>query len=264
MTPPFQFHQGRVPLLISVPHNGSFIPDELASEMTDAGRSSIDTDWFLDRLYNFASDLGVGMIAANYSRYVIDLNRALTDKSLYPGQTTTGLLPTETFDGESLFNRPRPEASRGFGINAIWNPYHEAIQSELKRLRTEHGRVVLFDAHSIASRVPRLFPGQLPDLNFGTNHGTTCDGSLSRALETVAQATTDYSHVFNGRFVGGHITRHYGDPTAGVHAVQLELSQATYLDEDSKQWSADKSSRVQPTLKAIIGAILSWLESDSQ
>lgn len=261
MIAPFQFKEATVPLLISIPHNGSMIPDGLASQMTEIGRTSTDTDWFLDRLYDFASSLGAGVLCANYSRYVIDLNRALSDESLYPGQTTTGLFPTETFDGEPLFRSERSDAEKKSQIDQIWQPYHSCLQTELRRLRDKFGSVVLFDAHSIASHVPRLFDGQLPDLNFGTNHGATCDPSLSDTLRRTVDSVETYSHVFNGRFVGGHITRQYGDPASHIHSVQLELSQATYLDEADKTWSDEKAQQVSVVLRSVVEAIMKWVQS---
>ena len=261
MIGPFQFKEATVPVLISIPHNGSLIPAGLASQMTEIGRTSTDTDWFLDRLYDFAGGLGAGVLCASYSRYVIDLNRGLSDESLYPGQTTTGLFPTTTFDGEPLFCSDRLDAEKESRIDQIWQPYHACLQDELRRMREQFGSVVLFDAHSIASRVPRLFDGQLPDLNFGTNHGATCDSSLSDTLRRTVEPAGAYSHVFNGRFVGGHITRQYGNPTSGIHSVQLELSQATYLNEADKTWSAEKAQRVCVVLRSVVEAIVKWVQS---
>lgn len=259
--PAFKLTGGRIPLLVSIPHNSSRIPTDLANRMTDVGRSSTDTDWFLDRLYNFASELGAGRILPEFSRYVIDLNRAQSDESLYPGQTTTGLFPHESFDGEPLFVKSRGEGDTTRFVESHWKPYHTAIQDELARLHDKFGKAVLFEAHSIASRVPRLFDGKLQDFNFGTNHGATCDESLSVCLlQTISQAN-QYSHVFNGRFVGGYITRAYGDPGNNVHAVQLELSQATYLDEETKAWSDQKARQVQPMLHNLIESIVQWCDA---
>ena len=194
--PAFELIRGTVPLLISIPHNSSQIPDDVAAQMTDVGRSSIDTDWFLDRLYDFAIELGTGRILPEFSRYVIDLNRPESDESLYPGQTTTGLFPSESFDGEPLFAEPRSDTDKSRFIESHWKPYHQAVQSELTRLCDEFGRAVLFEAHSIASRVPRLFEGQLPDFNFGTNRGATSDDSLiTRLQRTVHQRWSVLAHI---------------------------------------------------------------------
>ncbi len=256
--PALSLTTGTAPILISIPHNGALIPTDLAERVTPIGRTSIDTDWFLDRLYAFAKPLGASILVPLCSRYVVDLNRPESDESLYPGQTTTGLFPTESFDGEPLFVSPRCDDDNARRLETLWRPYHAAIKTELNRLRDEHGKVVLFDAHSIASIVPRLFDGQLPDFNFGTNHGVTCDESLAATLRTTIEQAPQYSHVFNGRFVGGYITRAYGDPANNIHSVQLELSQATYLNEESKAWADDKAEQVQPVLQSIIESILEW------
>lgn len=258
---PFTLTTGTAPLLISIPHNSASIPADMMDGMTDVGRSSIDTDWFLGRLYAFAADLEASVLTPAYSRYVIDLNRSESDESLYPGQTTTGLFPVESFDGEPLFQSLRCEEDNARRLESLWRPYHGAIQSELNRLHDEHGRAVLFEAHSIASVVPRLFDGRLADFNFGTNHGATADASLSDAIRRTIERAPHYTHVFNGRFVGGYITRAYGDPAEGVHSVQLELSQATYLDEPNRAWADDKVAQVQPVLKSVVESILGWLES---
>ncbi len=274
---PFEFQAASIPLLISMPHNGNLVPGDLSQQMTATGKHSIDTDWFLDRLYNFPSLQGAGRIVANYSRYAIDLNRAATDESLYPGQTTTGLFPTGSFAGLPLFTAPRTAEEKARWLKEIWVPYHKQIQTELDRLKQQFPKVVLFDAHSIASQVPRLFDGQLPDLNFGTNQGRSCCWTLEQSLTQFARTLspanrpTDrelgtnsgatYSHVFNGRFVGGFITRHFGRPDSGIHAIQLELSQATYLDENTGQWCETKANHIRPVLDPLLQTILRWLHS---
>lgn len=257
----FEFRRGTLPLLISIPHNGSLIPPEYAQSMTPEGSGSRDTDWFLDRLYDLPEVGSASWIIAGLSRYVIDLNRPADDQSLYPGQATTGLVPATRFDGTPIYRTlPSPDeiAQR---VEAVWQPYHQQLQSELQRLLELHGQVVLWDAHSIAPEIPRLFEGRLPDFNLGTFHGASCDPGLTEAVLEPLQRQTGYSHVLNGRFVGGYITRHYGNPQAGVHAIQMELSQATYLDLPGAVWSERKVARLQPLFASILTSVKQWIEN---
>ena len=224
--------RGSAPLLVSVPHAGTWLPDQLAPRLASAWLARKDADWYVDRLYGFARRLGATRVATAVSRTVIDVNRDGSGRSLYPGMVTTELCPTATFDGEPLC---RPEAAPdatevGERRAAYYDPYHAALRAELDRLRGLHARVVLFDAHSIRSSVPRLFEGVLPAFNLGTNSGASCAPGLVAPLERVV-AATGLDWVTNGRFKGGYITRHYGQPERGIHAVQLELSMRTYLDE---------------------------------
>jgi len=227
--------------------------------MTDAGRTSRDTDWFLDRLYDFPELADASLIVAEQSRYVIDMNRPQTDESLYPGQTTTGLIPKTRFDGEPIYETEPDEAEVARRIEEVWRPYHQRIESEMDRLQKQFGIAVLIEAHSIESVLPLLFDGKLSDFNIGTNHGQSCDSSLSDAVLKVLGSQSKYTYVFNGRFVGGHITRHYGNPTKNHHAIQFELSQDTYMDDQSKVWDAEKANEVQPVFRNIITEIKQWL-----
>ena len=197
------FQQGTIPLLISIPHNGSHIPDEIADSMTDHGRSSRDTDWFLDRLYDLPEVADASLLVAKTSRYVIDLNRPETNESLYPGQNTTGLIPQQRFDGQAIWIDPPDEAETDRRIENVWRPYHQKLKSEMDRLVEAFGIAVLIEAHSIEFSLPRLFDGVLPDFSIGTNHGKSCDQGLSDAVINVLKAQSKYSHVLNGRFVGG-------------------------------------------------------------
>ncbi|RNF82590.1 N-formylglutamate deformylase [Montanilutibacter psychrotolerans] len=255
----FTLHRGTAPLLISLPHDGSEIPAELAAGMTDAARLAPDTDWHVSRLYAFARELGASVLVPRYSRYVVDLNRPPDDTSLYPGQNTTGLCPAVRFTGEPVYldgHAPGPQqvAQR---VETYWRPYHEALRGELHRLHALHGRVVLWEGHSIrGSGLPFLFDGRLPDLNLGTAAGASCSAGLQARLETVLAGQVDYDWVANGRFKGGHITRHYGDPARGIDAVQLEISQRNYMDEDSFAWDAARAERLQAVLRPLLLATL--------
>ena len=215
------------PLILAFPHGGTAIPPELLDGFRSSWWAVRDADWHIRELYDGLAD--ATRIATDISRSVIDCNRAPSGLSLYPGQATTGLCPTETFDGETLYLKgARPEiASRR---KAFFIPYHDAVEAEISRLKARHPRVVVYDCHSIRSRIPRLFDGELPELNIGTNNGGTCDPALSDAVVN-ACSDTSRSHVLNGRFRGGWTTRHYGRPADGVHAIQMEIAMRAYVDE---------------------------------
>ena len=252
-------HRGSAPLLISLPHDGSAIPAALAERMTPEARRAPDTDWHVSRLYAFARELGASILVPEHSRYVIDLNRGEDDTSLYPGQNTTGLVPLVRFNGAPVYlPGQQPDAADvAARIDTYWRPYHAALRDELERIRTQHGRVLLWEGHSIrGSGLPFLFEGRLPDLNLGTANGTSCSPALQARIEAELAAQTDYDWIANGRFKGGHITRHYGDPANGIDAVQLEISQRIYMDEDSFDYDAAKAARLQPLLRALLRACL--------
>ena len=263
----FEFIQGSTPLLISMPHDGIAIPRHLAARMTALARTTPDTDWHMARLYDFAGPLGASVLEPFYSRYVIDLNRPPDGKPLYPGASNTELCPTRCFDETPIY-----EAGEEPGADEItarrdryWQPYHDHIASTLAALKARHGIALLFDAHSILSVVPRFFDGKLPDLNLGTGNGTSCKPSLEAALTAVLESTTDYTHIVNGRFTGGYITRAYGDPGNGVHAVQLEQAQCSYMSEDSPyDYREELAACVRPTLRALLETMLEWSTSQSR
>ena len=255
----FTLHRGTAPLLVSLPHDGSAIPDDLAARMTPQARRAPDTDWHVSRLYAFARDLGASVLVPRYSRYVVDLNRPEDDTSLYPGQNTTGLCPAVRFTGEPLYldGQQPPSDDVAARVATYWRPYHDALRGELERLHAAHGRVVLWEGHSIrGSGLPFLFEGRLPDLNLGTAAGTSCSPALQTRLEGVLAAQAAYDWVANGRFKGGHITRHYGRPADGIDAVQLEISQRTYMDEDSFEYDEAKAADLQVVLRDLLAAAM--------
>ena len=254
----FSLHRGTRPLLVSLPHDGTRVPDAIARRLTASARRVPDTDWHVARLYAFARELGASILVPTHSRYVVDLNRSEDDTSLYPGQNTTGLCPVHQFDGSAVYlegQLPSPDEVRQ-RVDAYWRPYHEALAGEVERLRQAHGRVVLWEGHSIRGELPWLFPGHLPDLNLGTASGASCSPGLAERLARVLAQQDDYGWVANGRFKGGHITRHYGRPELGVDAVQLEIAQRCYMDETDFEWVPERAARLQPVLRHLLEAAL--------
>ncbi len=257
----YRFTAGDGPLLVSIPHCGTHLPEAIAARMTEAGRAVADTDWHVDRLYDFAAGLGASVIAATHARYVVDLNRPPDDTPLYPGADNTGLCPTTTFDREPIYlPGDEPDAAEiASRIETYWRPYHGRLAAEIARIKARHGIALLFDAHSIRSRVPRFFEGRLPDLNIGTGGGATADPALVERLTALCADQSAFSHVLNGRFKGGYITRIQGNPETGVHAVQLELAQATYMDEAPPfAYRPDLAERLRPLLRSFLETMIAW------
>jgi N-formylglutamate deformylase len=255
-------HHGDTPLVVSFPHTGIEIPADIEATLASPWRARKDADHWVDVLYDFAHDTGATTIRTALARTVIDVNRDPTGASLYPGQTTTGLCPAETFAGEPLYAPGRePGAAEIERRRArYFDPYHAALRTELDRLRAAHGRVVLYDAHSIPSRVPRLFAGELPQFNIGTHGGASCDPALTEAIERICDATS-FNRVSNGRFRGGWITRHYGQPAGGIHAVQMELAMRGYLHEPEgtlteRNWPAPLDDVLAASLRVALRDVL--------
>ncbi len=251
----FTLRRGRVPLLISLPHDSSFIPPAIAARMRPSAHRSPDTDWHVGRLYEpLAQVLEASVLRPLASRYVVDLNRPADGHALYPGQRETGLVPLIGFDGEPLYTAAEPvdAAEVQQRIDDYWRPYHQALADELARLHAAHGRVVLWEGHSIRSEVPMLFEGRLPDFNLGTAAGASCSPALQAQLEACLAAQTCFSVAVNGRFKGGYITRHYGAPASGVQAVQLELAQRHYMDEQTFAYDEAKAPAVQQLIEKLL------------
>jgi N-formylglutamate deformylase len=258
----YTLHRGSAPLLVSLPHAGREIPEDLKSRFVPRALGVEDTDWHLDRLYAFARELGASLIVPRYSRYVVDLNRPPEDAPMYPGANNTELVPTRFFSGEPVYRDGIvPDAAEiARRREAYWIPYHAALREELDRLRTLHGHAVLFDGHSIKSELPWLFDGRLPDLNLGTAGGASCAPALRDALAAVLAAQDRYSHVVDGRFKGGHITRHYGRPAEHVHAVQLEMCWSCYLADEAEpqRWGDADADGVRPLLRRLLETMTTW------
>jgi len=252
VTDSYTFHKGELPLLISVPHDGRLLPPDVEALMSEAARSIPDTDWYVAELYEFAKELGASIIAANYSRYVVDLNRPADDAALYAGQVATGVCPLKTFAGEEIYSGDVTVDTES-RINTFWRPYHDKIEATLNELRKDHGYALLWDAHSIASRVPALFDGELPVLNIGTWDGRSCDKKIADAVVQAAMASP-YDAVLNARFKGGYSTRRYGQPEHNIRAIQLEIAQRAYMDEVTTAYDADKASQLRDSLRCMLDA----------
>ena len=256
-----EVHRGRAPLIVSLPHTGTHIPPDLEAQLVSPWLARKDADWWIHRVYDFARDLGATTVRTTISRTVIDVNRDPSGASLYPGQATTELCPTTTFDGEPLYADAGPDGAEVERRRRTWfAPYHAALEAEIARLRAIHGAVVLYEAHSIRSRIPRLFDGELPNFNLGTNSGRSCAPALVAALEAACDASP-FSRVTNGRFKGGWTTRHYGRPEDGVHAIQMELACRGYMDDPSQPptpqtWPAPYSETQAAPMRAALTDVL--------
>ena len=259
--PVFALHQGTAPLLLSLPHAGTVIPDDLQPLYVPRALELEDTDWHLARLYEFVLAMGASLIVPHHSRYVIDLNRPSENTPMYPGVNNTELCPTRFFTGDPLYLHGQAPDAREITrrVASYWRPYHDALESELARLQAQHGHVVLFDGHSIKSQLPWLFEGKLPDLNLGTADGSSCAPALRSALQQVLQSQSRFTQVVDGRFKGGHITRWFGKPALGRHAVQLEMCWSTYMPEQPPYGiEAARAEQLAPVLRALVQTIIAW------
>ena len=269
----FVFRAGSAPLLINVPHCGTLLPPEIAARLTPEALTLADTDWHVEKLYDFAAEYGVGLMHARYSRYVVDLNRDPDGKPLYPGADNTELCPSRAFSGNDLYLAGGivPETEVAERRRRYWQPYHDRLAAELAAIKARHGYALLLDGHSIPSQVPRFFPGRLPDLNLGSNDGRSAAPALAAAAEAVlAQAQTlaqtqvqtlaqGFSYVHNGRFKGGYITRHYGRPAEGLHVLQLEKAEICYMDEARPNpYDAARAAPLIAVLRRLVQAMLAW------
>ncbi|MET4678827.1 N-formylglutamate deformylase [Stenotrophomonas rhizophila] len=267
-----QIHRGDVPLIVSFPHTGTELPEALASQFLSPWLARRDADWWVHELYAFAQQMGATTVRTAVSRSVIDVNRDPSGTSLYPGQNTTGLCPLTTFDNQTLYRDGHgpDEAEIARRRDTWFVPYHDALAAEIARLRAEHGTVVVYDAHSIRSHIPHLFDGQLPQFNLGTNGDTTCDNALTDVVDNLC-AMSGMSHVRNGRFKGGYITRHYSDIPGGVHTLQMELACRGYMHEpeavDEHSWPTpldpDHAAPLRATLQQVLDACLDFATSRS-
>ena len=254
--------QGKAPLVVSIPHAGTEIPEEYAGGLRSLWLARKDADWWMPQLYAFAEELGATVLRTHISRTIVDVNRDPSGASLYPGQATTGLCPLTTFDGEALYREgcEPDEAEIAARVKRHFEPYHAALGAEIARLRRDHKRVVVYDCHSIRSRIPQLFDGVLPNLNVGTNDGKSCDPVFAAKVAGICAGADEFSYVVNGRFKGGWITRHYGDPAGGVHALQMELACRGYMAEPEvvsvDSWPSEYDAKVAAPLRDVLKKIL--------
>jgi N-formylglutamate deformylase len=251
--------RGDAPLIIDVPHAGTFVPPEIATRLAPASRGLPDTDWHVEKLYAFARGAGATLLIATHSRYVVDLNRDPSGASLYPGVDVTELCPTSTFANEPIYRGgAAPDAVEiDARRNRCFDPYHAVLAGEVDRVRTRHGYALLLDGHSIRAVVPRFFGGRLPDLNLGTAGGTSCDPAVQAIATNTLGAAPGFTHVVNGRFKGGYVTRHYGQPARGIHALQLEIAQACYMDEAPPyRWDPGRAAGLVAVLERLVAALL--------
>ena len=256
-----QLTRGTAPLVVSLPHCGELIPEACRAAFVPRALAVEDTDWHLQRLYAFARDLGASVLLPRASRYVIDLNRPPDNAPMYPGANNTELCPTRFFTGDPLYleGRAPDEAAIAARRDTWWKPYHDTLRAELDRVKAAHGHAVLFDGHSIKARLPWLFEGALPALNLGTADGASCAPALRERLARVLAGQQRYSHVVDGRFKGGYITRHYGRPRDGVHAVQLEMTWDCYMDEGAPYgWREERAREVTPLLEQLLRTMRDW------
>lgn len=257
----FTLVPARLPLLVNIPHAGRQLSPGLAERLTPAAGRLADTDWHVEKLYAFAAECGAGLMVATHSRYVVDLNRDPDGKPLYPGADNTELCPTGGFDGVPLY---RPGATPDDAevrqrAETYWRPYHARLSAELAAIRERHGFAILLDGHSIISEAPRFFEGRLPDLNLGTNEGRSSDPGLAAAAYDVLRAARGFTSVHNGRFKGGYITRHYGQPGRSIHALQLEIAQSCYMDERNLElWDPQRAAPLVAVLRQLLDTLLHW------
>lgn len=253
---PVEVTRGDSPIVLGLPHTGTHVPDAILADLNDRGRGLDDTDWHIERLYEGLLP-DVSTVRATFHRYVIDANRDPSGASLYPGQNTTGLVPLTDFDGHDIWHRAPGTDQIEERRQSYHAPYHAALTAELERVRALHGVAILYDCHSIRSEIPFLFDGILPDFNIGTNLGATCTAVIETAVEQICTAADAYTSVTNGRFKGGWTTRHYGRPNSGIHAIQMELSQAAYLTAEAAPWTydSDKAARLRRPLTDILSAL---------
>lgn len=257
----FTLYRGCRPLLVSVPHAGTDIPQWLQPRYVARALAAEDTDWFLDQLFSFVRERGASFLVPKHSRYVIDLNRPPENTPMYAGVNNTELCPTRFFTGDPLYREGQApdDAEIARRLDVYWRPYHDALQNELTRLKAEHGHAVLFDGHSIKSQLPWLFEGTLPDLNLGTVDGASCDATLRRRLVGVIDSQQEFTRVVDGRFKGGYITRQYGRPSDGWHAAQLEMNWRCYMAEQAPFALAQTRVRIlQPVLQRLVDTMLAW------
>ncbi len=256
-------YEKEIPILISVPHCGTDFPDELKDQYNpQLIAAPDDTDWFVHQLYGFAPAMGMTMIHAQYSRWVIDLNRDPQSKPLYTdGRIITALCPTTTFLGEPLYLDHRKEVAQeeiSRRLNHYFYSYHQKVEEHLTRLKNKFGKVLLWDCHSIRQMVPTIQKEKFPDLILGDADGTSASpGLIESALSVLDHDSYSVSH--NHPFKGGYLTRHFGKPQNNIHALQLEMSKVNYLDDSETKYDNVRAGKMQELLKKTFGKLAEHL-----
>lgn len=247
----------RVPILLSIPHCGTAFPDEVKSDyFADLMEAPDDTDWFVDQLYRFAPSIGITIMSAVCSRWVIDLNRDPESQPLYTdGRIITGLCPTTTFFGQALYRDGRkevhPEEVRR-RTELYFRPYHNKLEELLSELQAQFGQVLLWDCHSIRRVVPTIQRDKFPDLILGSADGSSADPRLiAKALQCLSKGGFGLAH--NDPFKGGFITRNYGDPARGRHALQLEMTKINYMDDSESNYDPARARKMAELLNNTLG-----------
>jgi len=256
--------RGESPLILAMPHTGLYLPEDITAHLNDRGRALEDTDWHIDRLYSDMAPQAT-IVRALFHRYVIDANRDPAGISLYPGQNTTQLCPVTDFNGQPIYleghepDQQEIERRR----KAFHAPYHAALQGEIDRILDQFGIVVVYDCHSIRSNIPFLFDGQLPDFNIGTNSGATCAPEIEQLVAEICANAEGFTSIVNGRFKGGWTTRNYGRPDTGIHAIQMELAQSTYLTSENApfNYAGQNAQKLRIHLKKILLSLTSWAQN---
>ena len=256
----YEIDRGDSPLIVDVPHAGTYLPPALTARLSPAARALPDTDWHVEKLFGFVRESGVTMLVATHSRYVVDLNRDPGGKALYPAADNTELVPTRTFANESIYTPgDEPDSTEvAQRVAEYYVPYHDVLAGEIERVHARHGYALLLDGHSIRSEVPRFFAGRLPDLNLGTADGASCGPEIHHAAAVTLARATAFSSVVNGRFKGGFITRRYGVPARAIHALQLETAQACYMDESPPyRWDPNRAAALVTVLESLVEMLVS-------
>lgn len=252
-----------VPILLSVPHCGTDFPDELKDDFKpELAKSPDDTDYYVHDLYNFCSEMGITIIHAKYSRWVIDLNRDPESKALYnDGRIITALCPNTNFFGDSIYVSQDKEPNHNEvqrRLNTYYWPYYKEIENQLAQLKSQFGKALLWDAHSIRRFVPTIRKENFPDLILGNNDGLTADQSLiDIALDNLGKDKYGLNH--NTPFKGGHITRYFGNPSNNIHALQLEMSKDLYMNHDETEFHMARANEMRVVLKSCFRGLIEGL-----
>lgn len=264
MVNPVVIEEGEGPVLLAMPHSGTFVPPDIFAHLNPIGQALADTDWHVDKLYESLGE-NCTRVKAQFHRYVVDANRSPDDGNLYPGQNSTGLVPLSDFEGREIWQHPPDKADKAKRLQQFHHPYHQALHAQLARIKKRHGIALLFDCHSIRSEIAFLFEGRLPDLNIGTHDGKSCAVFLQEAAEKICHQSP-YTSVVNGRFKGGWTTRHYGRPETGIHAIQLEIAQAIYLQKESAPWEIDpeKLQKLRKILQSLLHTLQEKLSHEER